>query len=226
MRRLLLTLVLLSTGLAHAGELPETDWLELMPKSDQKALEAMPEIDHDSPEANGTFTEKGGMKQSKGLPAVMYSTKTVASMNDKDIRIGGYPVPLESDAKGRSTLFFLVPYPGACIHVPPPPPNQLVLVRYPKGLKLEDIYTPLWVTGTLKIEKVSNDLADAAYALDAAKVRVVQESDLRSFNLKALCCQYSRRVYDWPPEPKPPHHPSHLPFQCTACVASHRRPCR
>ena len=88
------------------------------------------------------------------------------------------PVPLESDAKGRSTLFFLVPYPGACIHVPPPPPNQLVLVRYPKGLKLDDIYTPLWVTGTLKVEKVSNDLADAAYALDAGKVRVVKESDL------------------------------------------------
>jgi hypothetical protein len=62
--------------------------------------------------------------------------------------------------------------------VPPPPPNQLVLVRYPKGLKLNDIYTPLWVTGTLKVEKVNNDLADAAYALDAAKVRVVKESDL------------------------------------------------
>jgi hypothetical protein len=54
----------------------------------------------------------------------------------------------------------------------------LVLVRYPKGLKLNDIYTPLWVTGTLKVEKVNNDLADAAYALDAAKVRVVKESDL------------------------------------------------
>jgi hypothetical protein len=178
MRRLMFTLLLLGTGLAHAGELPETDWLELMPKSDQKALEAMPEIDHNSPESNGTFTQKGGMKQSKGLPAVMYSTKTVPSMNDKNIRIGGYPVPLESDAQGRSTLFFLVPYPGACIHVPPPPPNQLVLVRYPKGLKLNDLYTPLWVTGTLKIEKVNNDLADAAYALDAAKVRVVKESDL------------------------------------------------
>ncbi|MDP9030672.1 MAG: DUF3299 domain-containing protein, partial [Pseudomonadota bacterium] len=38
MRRLLLSL-LLCTGLAHAGELPETDWLELMPTSDQKALE-------------------------------------------------------------------------------------------------------------------------------------------------------------------------------------------
>lgn len=105
MRRLLLTLLLLGSGLAHAGELPETDWLELMPKSDQKALEEMPEIDHNSPEAQGTFTAKGGLKQSKGLPAVMYSTKTVAAMNGKNIRIGGYPVPLETDAKGRSTLF-------------------------------------------------------------------------------------------------------------------------
>lgn len=177
MRRLFFSILLLCSSLAHA-ELPETDWLELMPKSDQKALEQMPDIDHNSPEASGTFTDKGGMKQAKGLPAVMYSTKTVAAMNGKHIRIGGYPVPLETDAKGRSTLFFLVPYPGACIHVPPPPPNQLVLVRYPKGLKLDDIYTPLWVVGTLKVEKVSNDLADAAYAMDAGQVRVVQESDL------------------------------------------------
>jgi len=108
----------------------------------------------------------------------MYSSKTVASMNGKRIRLGGYPVPLEADAKGRSTLFFLVPYPGACIHVPPPPPNQLVLVRYHKGLKLDDIYTPLWVTGTLKVEQGSNDLADAAYALEAGNVRVVKEEDL------------------------------------------------
>ncbi|MCY1186311.1 hypothetical protein D9M73_271730 [compost metagenome] len=53
-----------------------------------------------------------------------------------------------------------------------------MLVRYPHGLKLDDIYTPLWVTGTLKVEKVSNDLADAAYALDASNVRIVQEADL------------------------------------------------
>ena len=177
MRRLVMTFLLLGSSLVHAADLPETDWLDLMPKSDQRALEQMPEIDHDSPEAQGTFTDKGGLKQSKGLPAVMYSSKTVSSLNGKQIRLGGYPVPLEADAKGRSTLFFLVPYPGACIHVPPPP-NQLVLVRYPKGLKLDDIYTPLWVTGTLKVEAVSNDLADAAYALEAAKVRVVEEADL------------------------------------------------
>ena len=104
--------------------------------------------------------------------------KTVAAFNGKKIHIGGYPVPLENDAKGRSTLFFLVPYPGACIHVPPPPPNQIVLVRYPSGIQLDDIYAPIWVDGTLKVEQVSNDLADAAYALDADSVRLVEEGDL------------------------------------------------
>ncbi|MGD4420847.1 DUF3299 domain-containing protein [Xanthomonas citri pv. citri] len=52
------------------------------------------------------------------------------------------------------------------------------MVRYPQGLKLTDIYTPLWVSGTLKIEQVSNDLADAAYAIDKARVKVVEEADL------------------------------------------------
>lgn len=177
MRRLLLSLLLLPL-LSHA-ELAETDWLELMPAEDQRALEAMPEISHDSPELAGTFDSKGGLKQQdKDLPAVMYSAKTVAALDGKALRLGGYPVPLESDAQGRSTLFFLVPYPGACIHVPPPPPNQIVLVRYPKGIALEDIYAPLWVVGTLHVEAVDNDLAQAAYALDADSARLVEEADL------------------------------------------------
>jgi uncharacterized protein len=177
MRYWLLSLLLLC-GLARA-ELPETDWLQLMPEEDRQALENMPEISHDSPEQSSEFYTPGGLKQqAKDLPAVMYSAKTVAAFDGKQVRLGGYPVPLETDAKGRSTLFFLVPYPGACIHVPPPPPNQLVLVRYPKGIVLEDIYAPLWVSGTLKVEPISNELADAAYALDAGTVRLVAEEDL------------------------------------------------
>ncbi|SEC60761.1 DUF3299 domain-containing protein [Pseudomonas anguilliseptica] len=177
MRYLLLPLLFIS-ALACA-ELPETDWLELMPPEDRQALEDMPEISHDGLEMESGFYNPGGLKQQdQNLPAVMYSTKTVAAFDGKPIRLGGYPVPLETDSEGHSTLFFLVPYPGACIHVPPPPPNQLVLVRYPKGIELEDIYAPLWVSGTLKVEQVNNELADAAYALEAELVRVVEESDL------------------------------------------------
>ena len=176
MRHLLFCLLL--APLLASAQLPETDWLALMPEDDQRALEAMPEISHDSPEGDGTFTAGGLKQRDPGLPAVMYSNHTVAALQGKTIRIGGYPVPLETDTKGRSTLFFLVPYPGACIHVPPPPPNQIMLVRYPEGIALEDIYAPLWVEGVLKIETVSNDLADAAYALDASSVRMVAEEDL------------------------------------------------
>ncbi len=178
MRPVLLVAVLLFSSLSHA-ELAETDWLSLLTAHDRNALESMPEISHATAEGDGVFTNKGGLKQrDKKLPAVMYSRHTVAALHGKKIRIGGYPVPLETDAKGRSTLFFLVPYPGACIHVPPPPPNQLILVRYPQGIQLDDIYAPIWVSGTLKVESVSNDMADAAYALDAAQVRLVDEADL------------------------------------------------
>lgn len=163
--------------LALAAPPAELDWLELMPAADRKALEEMPEIAHDSPE-NAGFSDAGGLKQGAGLPEVMYSANTVAALDGRRIRLGGYPVPLETDNQGRSTEFFLVPYPGACIHVPPPPPNQIVLVRYPAGLLIEDIYAPLWVDGRLRIEPVSNDLADAAYAITAAEVSLVAEGDL------------------------------------------------
>ncbi len=177
MRKSLLSLLCFLAFASHAQATPpELDWLELMPSEDRQALEEMPEIDHATPEDLG-FSDQGGLKQEAGLPAVMYSAKTVAELNGREIRLGGYPVPLESDARGRSTEFFLVPYPGACIHVPPPPPNQIVLVRYPKGIALEDIYAPLWVDGRLQIEPVSNELADAAYALEAAAVELVDESD-------------------------------------------------
>ncbi|MEO4046955.1 DUF3299 domain-containing protein [Pseudomonas sp. CAU 1711] len=175
MSRLFALTLLFCCALACA-EPAELDWPELMPAEDRAALEAMSEISHEGLEAAGDFA--AGLRQAEGLPEVMYSKKTVARLDGQSVRLGGYPVPLESDAEGRSTLLFLVPYPGACIHVPPPPPNQIVLVRYPEGIALEDIYTPLWVDGTLRVEAVDNDLAEASYALDAASVRPVDEDDL------------------------------------------------
>ncbi|MGA6097983.1 DUF3299 domain-containing protein [Stutzerimonas marianensis] len=174
--RLTALFLLLCATLTHAAP-AELDWLELMPAEDRQALEHMPEIAHDTPEADG-FSDEGGLKQGAGLPEVMYSAKTVPALAGREVRLGGYPVPLETDAKGRATEFFLVPYPGACIHVPPPPPNQIVMVRYPAGIQLDDIYAPLWVDGTLAIEPVSNDLADAAYAIAASHVALVDEDDL------------------------------------------------
>ena len=91
MRSIILPLLLCVSTLVQAAP-DELDWLELMPAEDRKALEEMPEIEHDTPEADG-FSDEGGLKQGRGLPEVMYSAKTVTSLNGQQIRLGGYPVP-------------------------------------------------------------------------------------------------------------------------------------
>ncbi|MEO0803486.1 MAG: DUF3299 domain-containing protein [Cyanobacteria bacterium J06642_2] len=78
-------------------------------------------------------------------------------LNDAQIRMPGYVLPLEfTDTK--ITEFLLVPYVGACIHVPPPPPNQIVLVQVPEGMKSAGMFEPVWVTGTIAAQAVSKNL--------------------------------------------------------------------
>tara|TARA_R110000868_G_scaffold63507_2_gene191624 strand:- start:10464 stop:11000 length:537 start_codon:yes stop_codon:yes gene_type:complete len=168
--RLLLLCLFIAPSLLSAAEVREIDWLDLLPAEDYQAMLDMPDLDHgNGPDANGDFTNSL-RQENKNLPEVMYSTRVVAEMDQQQLRIGGYPVPIETDAKGRYTQFFLVPYAGACIHVPPPPPNQIILVDYPAGMDISDIYQPLWVQGLLRVAQSSNALADASYQLDAEDV--------------------------------------------------------
>jgi len=70
------------------------------------------------------------------------------SLNRTNIRIAGYLLPLEFADLGV-TEFLLVPYVGACIHVPPPPPNQLVQVSLSEPMISTELYFPVWVSGIL-----------------------------------------------------------------------------
>jgi hypothetical protein len=68
--------------------------------------------------------------------------------------------------------FLLVPYFGSCIHVPPPPPNQLVYVHTSKPAPIESIYDAYWVTGKLRLQSRNTRLGSAAYELNADKIEV------------------------------------------------------
>lgn len=164
----LILLLVFSSWLEAAPRV--VDWLDLLPEEDYQAMLDMPEIGHDgAEELPGDFA--AGMRQrDDSLPEVMYSTRVVPELDGQELRIAGYPVPLESNARGLYTSFFLVPYAGACIHVPPPPPNQIILVEYAPGVAIEDLYQPFWVRGTLMVDQTSNELADASYRFDADKV--------------------------------------------------------
>jgi hypothetical protein len=78
-------------------------------------------------------------------------------LNGKEVKLAGYLLPLEFSEKGN-TEFLLVPYVGACIHVPPPPPNQIVFVKTKKKHLVSELFTPVYVTGKLKTKAASKSL--------------------------------------------------------------------
>lgn len=93
------------------------------------------------------------------------------ALDGVQIRMPGYIIPLETSTKGV-THFILVPYVGACIHVPPPPANQLVLVTSDKPWPVDDLWDAVWVTGRMTIELQSLELGDTGYALQADDVEL------------------------------------------------------
>jgi hypothetical protein len=81
------------------------------------------------------------------------------------VRMPGFILPLDYQPGGEIDEFLLVPYFGACIHTPPPPPNQIVYVTMDEPIELEEIWAPVWVTGVLSSRRHLNALGDAAYTL-------------------------------------------------------------
>ncbi|MBM09121.1 MAG: hypothetical protein CMF69_06025 [Magnetovibrio sp.] len=107
---------------------------------------------------------------------------TNAELDNKIVRIPGYALPLEHNDKGVKELL-LVPYVGACIHVPPPPANQTVYVSLKDAHTIKSIYEPVWVTGRMKVESMNKSLSfvdgsadvDTAYTLDGVKIESYEE---------------------------------------------------
>ena len=75
----------------------------------------------------------------------------------KTIKMPGYLLPLDV-TDGEVTEYLLVPWVGACIHTPPPPPNQIVYVKTTHPWKVGSPWEPVTVEGTLRAEKVTKNL--------------------------------------------------------------------
>lgn len=109
--------------------------------------------------------------------------KTVVNRLDGQfIRLPGYALPLEYDGAAVEE-FLLVPYVGACIHVPPPPQNQMVFVKLAEPFVVTDLFTPVWIVGRVttqsadKIVPLSDGKAPvtAGYTVESAKVEIYKE---------------------------------------------------
>jgi len=92
------------------------------------------------------------------------------------IKLPGYIIPWDISSAGV-TSFVLVPYVGACIHVPPPPPNQLIFVETKTPWPSESLWEAVWVTGTMRHEFQATEIADIGYFLAADEMDVFEWED-------------------------------------------------
>ncbi|NNN99188.1 DUF3299 domain-containing protein [Vibrio sp. B1-2] len=160
MKKLLLISALLLSGLlpmyAQSNEQVLTlDWIDLIPENERNQFNAdgMPALNHDG-EMTAAQSKIGGVRK---------------ELNGSMVKIPGFVIPLEGDAN-NVTEFLLVPYFGACIHVPPPPPNQIIYVKYPQGAPIQQLWDVIYLIGTLKTESVSHDLAETAYVIEGTAI--------------------------------------------------------
>lgn len=160
-RRTFLTLPLAAVTLAATPRLViaedtpiELNWPDLVPQSsgtDMDTLRQLGVVQHG--QLSTPFDQQTG-------------GQVTEEYNGRLVRIPGYLVPLDFDGAGVTSAL-LVPYVGACIHVPPPPPNQLIFVTTETPYTSQGLFEPVWVTGTFGTAVTETQLAEIGYALQA-----------------------------------------------------------
>jgi hypothetical protein len=162
----------LSLGLA-TDKVEELTWDSMMPQDFH--FEALfekynvEEMEDNDPKATEFMQE---------LKSTWKAAPVVEKLAGKLVKIPGFVVPLDTK-DNKVSSFFLVPYFGACIHVPPPPANQMVYVTLAQGQELpaDSLYSAVWATGRLGIAHTSNELGDAGYIMEKANIQEYKEEE-------------------------------------------------
>ena len=154
-----------ATGTPTMGEVQDLDWDTLIP-ADWRPEALLGDLNLD----NISDEDPEAIDAMEKLKALWAEAPVVQELDGKRVRIPGFVVPLDLEP-GKIAEFLLVPYYGACIHVPPPPANQTIFVRMPQGRPLEgEMFDTVWVEGTLKVTPTHSELAEAGYLIEASGV--------------------------------------------------------
>lgn len=151
-------------GKAASAQFRQISWDDLIP-ADWRPEDLFKDLDLDSL----TDRDPRAMELMQRLREEWDRAPVVERMNGQRVRIPGFVVPLEGDAR-TIREFLLVPYFGACIHTPPPPANQLIHVMPDKPLPGKWNMIPVWVSGELTVSRFNSDLGNAGYQLRGIKV--------------------------------------------------------
>lgn len=172
---LVLVVLIFSLTVRAQVEYTEIEWTELIPADDLAILLNPPDFLFDIEDQS----ENDNMESLKGVSSTdaaakryqqaLESTRVIETFDSKNIRLPGFIVPLETDEKQRVTQFFIVPYFGACLHMPPPPPNQIIFVKSTAGIEVTSLYDAFWFEGVLSIDTTDSLLGKSAYSMQLNK---------------------------------------------------------
>ena len=93
------------------------------------------------------------------------------------VHIPGYVVPLAGDYLEYISEFLLVPVYGMCIHIPPPPPNQMIYVKMETGFHYTQALNGVWLIGQLAIEEMTSEYGSAGFVMKNASILPYEEPD-------------------------------------------------
>ena len=139
---------------------------------------ALTRLRQDAIDADALLAKRDSIAEKKRAAASAVNP----AIDGKTIRIPGYVLPLEFSGS-KVTEFLLVPWVGACIHTPPPEPNQIVYVKSDKAFEMRRMFDAVWVTGriagsgskrSVQIVDGSADI-DVGYSMRGSLVEPYQE---------------------------------------------------
>ncbi|MCI4661209.1 MAG: DUF3299 domain-containing protein [Neomegalonema sp.] len=160
--------------IAQAEEPIALRWPELIPKAQAGSTEALLESLRELYTTEDETGLGGVVAHGMGINADPSKTRFVEEFNGKQVNLPGYIVPLDLNEEGTKT-FLMVPYIGACIHVPPPPPNQIVLVEASERYPMKEYFEPVIVTGIFdRLTGQATELAEVGYRIDASQVELLE----------------------------------------------------
>ena len=153
---------------AKCNEISSPKWMDLVPKN---AYDFVPETGV----TDEMWEDEGFLKKVEKAGLLVYK-----DLVGKKIRIDGFMVPLDFDYGEALTVeeFVLVPDAGMCIHVPPPPPNQMILVKLKSPEKVRFMYQPIAIEGVLKNTKPIEEVYNSIYEMEAESVQDIDMDEL------------------------------------------------
>ena len=157
---------------ADANEMRRIEWKDLTPPLSPGAQQAAAEL-------NMRIDQMSDIEIATAMDKIdAEGNSLMTELDDSTVELEGYLVPIDFNVE-TVTDFVMVPYFGACIHVPAPPPNQTVFVKFRDGIPMSEFeqnyYYPFKVRGKIKVARTKTELAEVGYQVTASDIELGEE---------------------------------------------------